>query len=329
MWELPGALLSLEAWQPRAFIITASSSKRRGRKTRAQARTLLRVAEAAAELQSHQSRPMGGQRNGGWRQRSWNRWNGESWKQGDKDSWKQGEENKGSWKGGNKQGYGKEEAKKDKQRIAELEAHLAAASTAASSASNATLVLPEDVPMYDLDEGSFPFDILERAWRRQIVKVGVAPDWCAVRGPAAATILSLRRAGWSWPSFRWLGTREGLQIDLLQVCPCDVREMLRRATELMMLENWTPRLAIETGNWSLLPRPFVEPVVRLMRRRVGGKWTPRHANAAQHAVVTVAWTQADWYTAGKADSLLCQRCGVQVGTAYLRHFCCEARGLKR
>eukprot|EP00959_Pyramimonas_sp_CCMP1952_P331658 6944872-Pyramimonas_sp.AAC.1 len=51
--------------------------------------------------------------------------------------------------------------------------------------------------------------------------------WSAVRGPAGAVTMSLRRAGWSWPDWRTFRTRDGHLLRLSDVCPMDVQAMLK------------------------------------------------------------------------------------------------------
>ena len=96
-----------------------------------------------------------------------------------------------------------------------------------------------------------------------------------------------------------------------------------------MWSHWSKRFEDKYGDYTLSPRPFVEPIARLARRRLGPKWTAQQANAAKHAAVTGAWAQEDWYIAGKADSLLCQSCGVAVGSKHHRYHECGARHLIR
>ena len=62
--------------------------------------------------------------------------------------------------------------------------------------------------------------------------------WAAVRGPAGACIMSLPRAGWCWPRWDTFRSREGLLLDLREVCPQDVKAMVLLDVEA---ELWAAR----------------------------------------------------------------------------------------
>eukprot|EP00959_Pyramimonas_sp_CCMP1952_P043598 911489-Pyramimonas_sp.AAC.2 len=69
---------------------------------------------------------------------------------------------------------------------------------------------------------------LKRAWRVPVdIWQDRSPGWQGVRGPTAATWLSLRRAGWETLRSAVILSDEGLAISLLQVAPRDVRKLLR------------------------------------------------------------------------------------------------------
>ena len=76
-------------------------------------------------------------------------------------------------------------------------------------------------------DAAAPPDLMEKAWRRAMVAAaGVeGPLWGIVIGPASATLASLRRIGWSWPSWRTFRAETGLLLDMHEVCPIGIRTM--------------------------------------------------------------------------------------------------------
>eukprot|EP00973_Karenia_brevis_P002598 354894-Karenia_brevis.AAC.1 len=74
-----------------------------------------------------------------------------------------------------------------------------------------------------------PFQLLDRALTTQARRlVGVASPWKFARGPAAATLLMLRRIGWSMPSARTFADEYGTHIDLFEYGPKDVAVLVGR-----------------------------------------------------------------------------------------------------
>ena len=81
-----------------------------------------------------------------------------------------------------------------------------------------------------VDEGT-----MARAWRRQLP---IVQQWTQVRGPAGATIMSIRRAGWKWPAWHTFISAEGWKLNLKEKCPQDVAQMLRRDLDRQVWRNW-------------------------------------------------------------------------------------------
>ena len=160
--------------------------------------------------------------------------------------------------------------------------------------------------------------IMEAAWRKQ-VHLGAQPDWKAVHGPAAATAMSLRRAGWAWPSWKHFLTKEKLLLDLTKICPMDVKAMMHRDTEAVMWACWT-----QTEEYQHLhPRPFIQPLVSLMSRR-GKGWSTHHTNIVRSVVTSGAVTQQKMFDWKRVDGPTCQSCGQSAGTDVHRYHVCPA-----
>ena len=88
-------------------------------------------------------------------------------------------------------------------------------------------------------DGTVEAAVLARAWRRQQVRVGLVRSWARVVGPAGATIMSLRRARWTWPAWHTYVTRGGFELDMREVCPQDVAATLQEDLDWEMWAVWT------------------------------------------------------------------------------------------
>ena len=161
-------------------------------------------------------------------------------------------------------------------------------------------------------DGQVDTQLLAKAWRRQQVEVGMGGGWRAVRGPAGASIMSMKRAGWTWPAWNVMLTRQGLRIDLHETCPMDVKAMLVEDIECQL---WAARTR-EPDLASVSPRPLIAPIVMQLRKKYTDEWGPHAVNAARQAVVHGAWTQQELYRIGKVETDRCQACGEGAGTAH-------------
>ncbi len=109
--------------------------------------------------------------------------------------------------------------------------------------------------------------IMQKAWLAQMVKQAGRPleeVWREVRGPAAATVASVRRLGWTMPSPWAICSPEGQLWDMRQEGPRDIRAITEEAFEVQLLDQWVDQV----GKDVLAPRPFVEPLRRLIQRRL-------------------------------------------------------------
>ena len=174
-------------------------------------------------------------------------------------------------------------------------------------------------------EERVPSEVLQRAWRRQQQEVGMKRRWAAVRGPAGACIMSLPRAGWCWPRWDTFRSREGLLLDLREVCPQDVKAMVLLDVEAELWARWTA----QPGREQLAPMPLIAPLVTTLRRPVTDGWGPHARNAARQAVVHGPWTQSELFAIGRVGTATCQACGAAPGTPHHRYYCCEAKETTR
>lgn len=164
-----------------------------------------------------------------------------------------------------------------------------------------------------------PEEELAKAWRHQMVAVGLSPVWSKVKGPAGATVMVLRELGWAWPQWHTFSTRQGFQLRLSEVCPADVKAMVLLDSDAAMWASWTadPEYA------SLAPRPLIEPIAQFAAARTKGECNAAHRAAVNSVVQGGMWTQARLHESGAAGEAHCQLCGPGVlGTAHHRLYCC-------
>jgi hypothetical protein len=151
---------------------------------------------------------------------------------------------------------------------------------------------------------------MSTAWRKQQCRLTRKPNWEKVVGPASACIMQCKGFGWTWPAWHTFVTRAGLHIDMREICPLDVKDMVVKDLEAHVWATWTK--ADETRK-RLHPAPLVEPVQRWFKKHRFGVGP---AVAAQ-AVAAGLWTQqkANMHGVAGAENADCQAClkrGVHV-----------------
>ena len=168
-------------------------------------------------------------------------------------------------------------------------------------------------------EHRVPEDQLQRAWKRQMQEVGLKPSWSKVRGPAGATIMSLRRAGWKWPAWNLMLSRAGLKVQLQEMCPKDVEATIRQD---FLDEQWVEWIA-QPKFAPLAPRPFIEPLCQTLREKrasEGGK----AKNIVRSIVVSGATTQQVLFNRELQEHYACRACLRAVGPPHHRYYICPA-----
>ncbi len=132
--------------------------------------------------------------------------------------------------------------------------------------------------------------------------------WAAVCGPAAATLASAARLGWTVSDAFSFTTDRGRVLDLLQDPPCEVRREVHAA-----VERWRWRLADRhlagldaNGDGS---GALIGPVRKLLRpAALACDWTRGYQSALRSVLTGRQWPQARLYAAGLADHPSCQKC---------------------
>ena len=131
---------------------------------------------------------------------------------------------------------------------------------------------------------------------------------------------------WTWPAWHTFRSRDGLLMDVRMVCPRDVLAMALKGSKRAALEAW---VAADGARAELHPAPFLEPLVRWLRKR---RWTSGKA-AAEQAVTTGQWTQAIALERGLVSHPHCMAClaagVVVIGDARHRMCDCEATRVLR
>jgi hypothetical protein len=165
-------------------------------------------------------------------------------------------------------------------------------------------------------EGRVPRAWMRMAWENQRKAMGEKPSWGKVRGPAGATLMSCRRAGWTWPMFDKFFTRQGLEVDLATSCPRDVQAMAAKDAEAVRWKAWTRQEAYR----QLAPAPLMDPLRSLRATRRHG-WCRRARETLGKVVADGGWTQERLYKAGLVDEPTCLACRQEAGTLHHRWRC--------
>ncbi|CAK0864165.1 unnamed protein product, partial [Prorocentrum cordatum] len=174
----------------------------------------------------------------------------------------------------------------------------------------------------DLSERDDLQEQLQRAWKQQQIAAGMQPQWGRVKGPAGAVVMSMRRAGWTWPKWHVFLMRNGEQLNRMETCPNDVGMLLQQDLEAQLWAQWTA----EPGHESLAPAPFLQPA----RAVLGVRNFPKHAvNAAREVLISGSWTMGKLCKRNIAPTGICLACGEGAGTPRRRYFVCpELRAVR-
>eukprot|EP00959_Pyramimonas_sp_CCMP1952_P211970 4435799-Pyramimonas_sp.AAC.1 len=150
--------------------------------------------------------------------------------------------------------------------------------------------------------------------------------WTQVQGPCGAVRLSLERVGWTvLEPFRWL-THEGDRIDVREVCPWYVTQLLERAISAW---QWM-YVSLDDTLGHLQYGAVWEPICSLISKgrcmSEGCKNLPRFDFAQRGYLISVIvngqWPMSRKFEAGYVENDRCLLCDA-TGTLIHRHFFCE------
>ena len=84
--------------------------------------------------------------------------------------------------------------------------------------------------------------MLQKAWRKQVVRVGKAKrPWAKVAGPAGAVTLYLKHLDWiSTSATSWV-TDEGVHLDLRKTAPSSTKQLIEAAVERTLWRSWASK----------------------------------------------------------------------------------------
>ena len=164
-------------------------------------------------------------------------------------------------------------------------------------------------------EQRVPRSSMLRAFRRA---AGNTTSWTHCRGPAGATVLTLRRLGWRAGSgSEWTDDR-GQSFTLDSLGPWGVGKLADESTERWL---WKKACATDPGLGEVGGHPLLGPARRLLAARD----TSAPGAAYLRSVITGAqWTQAKLASQRQGEPPTCLACGAEDGTLRHRHFRCDA-----
>ena len=115
---------------------------------------------------------------------------------------------------------------------------------------------------------------LKEAWMRKIHEV---QTWKQVRGPAGAVMCETRDHGIEWPYWHTLIFGKDTKIDMICVCPKDVKKMLVQTVRSVCWKKWAAKHEYE----QLKEGAWLKPGLALLRKKVRENWTKKHRNVAR------------------------------------------------
>ncbi|CAK0809345.1 unnamed protein product, partial [Prorocentrum cordatum] len=111
--------------------------------------------------------------------------------------------------------------------------------------------------------------------------------------------------------------KEGVELNMQEVCHMDIAAMLRKDVQATLWEEWTQAAEFK----SLSPMPLLAPAIAQLRAR----GFPKHAkNAAKKVFVGGAWTMEKLCRCNIVPTDICLACGEAVGTEHRRYYKCDA-----
>ncbi len=141
-----------------------------------------------------------------------------------------------------------------------------------------------------------------------------------VRGPIGALLGSLARIGWTATTARHFRDADGNVIDLLKESPATVEWRASRAAQAAL---W--RRLQATPGMGQISKPRLEPIIKLLARKCGPQWRPRHSAVLRSLAINSQWTQARLHEHGLVDDGRCRLCMVARGTLVHRWECDATR----
>ena len=144
--------------------------------------------------------------------------------------------------------------------------------------------------------------------------------WCDVRGPVDAIRLTLQRLRWTWEGpWDWYDDR-GATIDLRQVTPRLMRQMIADAVRRGLERQVGQRLRAK--QWHGLPGAASAAAVN--RVLAGKHLTPKEKGSLRAVVSDSIWPQQRLAEHGYETTRLCALCGAAEDTIHHRVWCCPA-----
>jgi hypothetical protein len=166
---------------------------------------------------------------------------------------------------------------------------------------------------------------LATAWALDRMRSSKAP-WKRVVGPAGAVVTSLARLGWECLDAKTWRDDLGTTIDLTQVCPKAVSELIARG-----VTRWTWRAVAKehTVLAHLEKGADLKPIIELLRQTESATWGSVEKTCLEAAVIGAAPSQEVLEKMDMVDDDLCKWCSDETGSYLHRHWRCEgSRGFR-
>ena len=154
--------------------------------------------------------------------------------------------------------------------------------------------------------------------------------WNAAIGPIGATVLTVKRLGWSFSSAHELCTDNGHAIGLLVDSPAFVKQQVTNAVRRMNdaeIDRGTPML--KSGGRGAVKSGIRKALRGKRNSKTHPLWLAKHKASLRSAVSNGQWPQCRLARAGLVKDDRCKLCDAAVGTLLHRHHCpctSDARG---
>ena len=180
-------------------------------------------------------------------------------------------------------------------------------------------------------EAWLPKDILAKTHAKMDEEIQQSANkWGSVRGPIAATILTVQRLGWEFKSATELVTGDGDTLDLCVDSPAFVSQEVTKAARKLISKEIDEAFPTLKSN---ARGPIISGVRKALAKGTGPqaineKWTAKCKPSLRSALCNGQWTQSRLCRAGLAKDGICRLCLAVEGTPAHRH-CCKVTELQR
>ena len=149
--------------------------------------------------------------------------------------------------------------------------------------------------------------------------------WNQIRGPASATLASIKRLGWTPVTPLVWRVGGGLEINIDMEAPSTIRTLAKRSARDTL---WNAAARNHAPYSSLIDTPFLEPIYKLLAKRSSEAWTLAQKRLLRTLVALGVWSPMRLKEAGLSDGK-CWWCSQPESTLWHLSWECTGTAMLR